>query len=89
MHFLSLSFTPTAVIALNGNLEMPEFSFRVDAKPSLFAYPEAMKPKEEKKATKVKTAVLSITKKATQRAEKKKVRRCRVCAHSLTRRGLQ
>ena len=63
-HFLSLSFTPTAVIALDSKLQMPEFPFRVDANPSLFAYPEKMKPLE-KKVEKVKTAVLSVTKRAT------------------------
>jgi 26S proteasome regulatory subunit N2 len=62
VHFISLSFTPTAIIALNGKLDMPEFSFRVDAKPSLFAYPEKTKPKE-KVVVKLKTAVLSVTKK--------------------------
>jgi 26S proteasome regulatory subunit N2 len=62
VHFISLSFTPTAVIALNSKLEMPEYSFRVEAKPSLFAYPEKVKPKE-KVAVKLKTAVLSVSRK--------------------------
>lgn len=62
VHFVSLSFTPTAVIALNGKLEMPEYAFRVEAKPSAFAYPEKVKPKE-KVAVKLKTAVLSVSRK--------------------------
>ncbi len=62
VHFISLSFTPTAVIALNSKLEMPEYQFRVNAKPSAFAYPEKVKPKE-KVAVKLKTAVLSVSRK--------------------------
>lgn len=40
IHFLSLSFTPTAMIALTPQLEMPEFQFHVHNAPSMFAYPE-------------------------------------------------
>ena len=69
VHFLSLSFTPTAVIALDKNLQMPEFPFRVDAKPSLFAYPEKIKP-QEKKVEKLKTAVLSVSKKPSTPSKK-------------------
>ena len=40
VHFLSLAFTPTAVIGLNRNLEMPQgFTFVSRAPASLYAYP--------------------------------------------------
>jgi 26S proteasome regulatory subunit N2 len=71
VHFISLSFTPTAVIALNGKLEMPEYTFRVEAKPSLFAYPEKVKPKE-KVVVKLKTAVLSVSRKKKEEEKEDK-----------------
>jgi len=51
-HFISLAFTPTAVIGLNKDLKVPkQFTFRSEAKPSIFAYPPPMelKKEEEKK----------------------------------------
>ena len=42
--FLSLSFTPTAIIGLNKNLKLPQMTFTSKAKPSLFAYPPTTKP---------------------------------------------
>ncbi|KAJ3111018.1 proteasome regulatory particle base subunit [Phlyctochytrium bullatum] len=69
-HFLSLAFTPTAIIGLNEKLEIPKFDFISNAKPSLFAYPPAMKPPETKEVEKVATAVLSTTARAMARAKK-------------------
>merc|ERR1711963_623159 len=67
-HFLSLAFTPSCVIALNSELDMPVLQYRSNAKPSMYAYPPAL---EEKK--KVATAVLSITAKQKKKdAEKNK-----------------
>merc|ERR1711959_759839 len=43
---ISLAFSPTAVIGLNKDLNMPVVSFKSDAAPELFAYPPM---KEEKK----------------------------------------
>lgn len=69
-HFLSLSFTPTAIIGLNKDLDVPQFEFTSNAKPSAFAYPPEV-PKEAKGAAeKVETAVLSTTAKAKARAKK-------------------
>lgn len=71
-HFVSLAFTPTAVIGLNRNLQIPEpFEFVSNAPPSLFAYPPPieLKKAEEKKA--VKHATLSVTAKAKAKAKKK------------------
>ena len=41
-HMISLAFVPTAVIALNKDLEMPQIEFVCNAKPSTFAYPHPL-----------------------------------------------
>ncbi|CAG8455290.1 13893_t:CDS:10 [Ambispora leptoticha] len=69
-HFLSLSFTPTAIIGLNKELKIPKFEFISNAKPSLFAYPATTKPPATNVVEKVATAVLSTTAKAKARAKK-------------------
>ncbi|KAJ3005211.1 proteasome regulatory particle base subunit [Thoreauomyces humboldtii] len=74
-HFLSLAFTPTAVIGLNKDLNIPKFEFVSNAKPSLFAYPPPTKPPTEEKVEKVATAVLSTTAKAAARAKKTDLQR--------------
>jgi len=70
--FLSLALTPTAIIAVNSQLEMPQYKIKSNAKPSLFAYPAEVKEVEEKTVKAVPTAQLSITKKQQQRKDKKK-----------------
>jgi len=72
VHFLSLTFTPTAIIGLNKNLKMPQpFKFVSNSRPSQYAYPAPIEiNKEEKKVTVVK-ATLSVTAKAKARAKKK------------------
>ncbi|KAG9293368.1 hypothetical protein G9A89_007614 [Geosiphon pyriformis] len=69
-HFLSLSFTPTAIIGLNKDLKIPKFEFISNAKHSLFAYPATTKPPTTNVVEKVATAVLSTTAKAKARAKK-------------------
>ncbi|KAJ3194238.1 proteasome regulatory particle base subunit [Irineochytrium annulatum] len=69
-HFLSLAFTPTAIIGLNSELQIPKFDFISNARPSLFAYPPSIKPPETKEVAKVATAVLSTTARAMARAKK-------------------
>ncbi|CAG8541004.1 10235_t:CDS:10, partial [Funneliformis caledonium] len=69
-HFLSLAFTPTAIIGLNKDLKIPKFEFKSNAKPSLFAYPATTKPPTTSVVEKVATAVLSTTAKAKARAKK-------------------
>lgn len=69
-HFLALSFTPASIIGLNSNLKMPKIQFRSNAKPSVYAYPEALKPPKKEEKEKVSTAVLSITAKAKARQKK-------------------
>ena len=70
-HFLSLSFTPTAVIGLDQDLEVPNFKFHSATRPSLFDYPPEQETKTEDAPEKVKTAVLSTTAQAKRRAQKK------------------
>lgn len=70
-HFLCLSFTPTSVIGLDQDLEVPNFKFHSATRPSLFDYPPEQEAKTEDAPEKVKTAVLSTTAQAKRRAQKK------------------
>jgi len=72
IHFISLAFTPTSIIGLNHNLKMPAFTFKSNARPSLFAYPPETKPPTVLVPTKVSTAILSTTRKAKARVPSKK-----------------
>lgn len=60
-HFLSLSFTPTAVIGVDQELEIPSFKFHSNTRPSMFDYPPEAEVKAEEAPEKIKTAVLSTT----------------------------
>jgi 26S proteasome regulatory subunit N2 len=60
-HFLSLSFTPTAVIGLDQELDIPSFQFHSNTRPSMFDYPPDAEVKAEEAPEKIKTAVLSTT----------------------------
>lgn len=70
-HFLSLSFTPTSIIAVDQDLEAPSFKFHSATRPSLFEYPPEQEAKADEAPEKVKTAVLSTTAQAKRRAQKK------------------
>lgn len=71
-HFLSLALTPTTIIGLNKDMQMPKnWSFVSNAKPSLFAYPPPLEQKKETKVAKLPTATLSVTAKAKAKAKKK------------------
>ena len=70
-HFLSLSFAPTSVVALDQDMEIPEFKYHSATRPSLFDYPPEQETKTEDAPEKVKTAVLSTTAQAKRRAQKK------------------
>lgn len=70
-HFLSLSFTPTAVIGVDQKLEVPAFKFHCNTRPSLFDYPPEQQEKADETPEKVKTAVLSTTAQAKRRAQLK------------------
>jgi 26S proteasome regulatory subunit N2 len=70
-HFLSLSFTPTAVIGVDQKLEVPVFKFHSNTRPSLFDYPPEQPVKADEAPEKVKTAVLSTTVQAKRRAQRR------------------
>lgn len=75
MHFLSLAFTPTMLIGLNKDFDMPvHFSVRCNAPPSMFANPKADEKKEDDKKL-VTTAVLSTTVKARARHARKEIKK--------------
>jgi len=61
LHFISLALTPTAIIGLNKDLKLPKFTFKSNARPSLFAYPPEVKPPATVAPSKVSTAVLSYS----------------------------
>ena len=66
-HFISLCFTPTGIIGVDTDLELPQFKLHCDARPSMFEYPPAMEVKTEEAPEKVKTAILSTTVQARRR----------------------
>ncbi|OBT72998.1 26S proteasome regulatory subunit N2 [Pseudogymnoascus sp. 05NY08] len=70
-HFLSLSFTPTSMIGLDHDLEIPNFKFHSATRPSLFDYPPEQEVKTDEAPTLIATAVLSTTAQARRRAQKK------------------
>ena len=70
-HFLSLSFTPTSIIGVDKDLEIPSFKFHSNTRPSMFDYPPEQEVKTEEVAEKVKTAVLSTTAQAKRRKQAK------------------
>ena len=72
---LSLSFTPTVMIGLNDNFDMPtSFTAKCNAPPSVFAYPRVESKKEDDKKL-VATAVLSTTAKAKAREARKEAKK--------------
>lgn len=71
-HSLSLAFTPTAIIGVDQNLQMPKFEFYSNVRPSLFAYQPATAPPTMEKVEKLATAVLSTTAKVKAREKTKK-----------------
>ncbi|KAK3187852.1 hypothetical protein Dsin_027413 [Dipteronia sinensis] len=71
IYFISLAFSPTALIGLNYDLKVPRFEFLSHAKPSLFEYPKPTTVPTATSAVKLPTAVLSTSAKAKARANKK------------------
>lgn len=66
-HFLTLAFTPTTIIAVDQDLELPQIPLHCNARQSMFDYPPSMEVKAEEAPEKVKTAVLSTTAQAKRR----------------------
>lgn len=52
-HFLALAFTPSCLIALNDNLDMPVLSIKSNAKPSTYGYPAPLEEKKKEDKEKV------------------------------------
>lgn len=71
IYFISLSFSPTALIGLNYDLKVPRFEFVSHAKPSLFEYPRPTTVPTATSTVKLPTAVLSTSARAKARASKK------------------
>ncbi|XP_009628529.1 26S proteasome non-ATPase regulatory subunit 1 homolog A-like [Nicotiana tomentosiformis] len=71
IYFVSLAFSPTALIGLNYDLKVPKFEFVSHAKPSLFEYPKPTTVATTTSAVKLPTAVLSTSARAKARASKK------------------
>lgn len=71
IYFISLAFSPTALIGLNYDLKVPKFEFLSHAKPSLFEYPRPTTVPTAASAVKLPTAVLSTSARAKARATKK------------------
>ncbi|KAI3706236.1 hypothetical protein L6452_23838 [Arctium lappa] len=71
IYFISLAFSPTALIGLNYDLKVPRFEFLSHAKPSLFEYPRPTTVPTATSAVKLPTAVLSTSARAKARASKK------------------
>lgn len=70
LYFISLSFSPTALIGLNHDLKVPKFEFLSHAKPSIFEYPRPTTTTTSTSKVKLPTAVLSTSAKAKARAKK-------------------
>jgi 26S proteasome regulatory subunit N2 len=75
LHFLSLTFQPTALIGLTKDLKIPtSFMTNCNAKASLFAPPKHLEVKKEEKKERVTTAVLSTTARAKAREARKEAK---------------
>lgn len=70
-HFLSLAFTPTSIIGVDQDLEIPSFTVHSNTRPSMFDYPPEQEVKAEEAPEKVKTAILSTTAQAKRRKQAK------------------
>lgn len=73
-HCLALAFSPTCLIALNGDLKMPKMDVRSNGRPALYAYPPPLEEKKREEREKVTTAVLSIAAKARRREQERRSR---------------
>ncbi|KAL6659058.1 hypothetical protein ACP70R_003098 [Stipagrostis hirtigluma subsp. patula] len=69
-YFVSLAFSPTALIGLNSDLKVPKFEFLSNAKPSVFDYPKPTTLQTTTASVKLPAAILSTYAKAKSRAKK-------------------
>ncbi|KAL1542968.1 26S proteasome non-ATPase regulatory subunit 1 A [Salvia divinorum] len=84
IYFISLAFSPTALIGLNYDLKIPKFTFVSQAKPSLFEYPKPTTVPSTVFTFQMPTAILStslrdkiraLQKEAERQAEEMKARK--------------
>jgi len=73
-HFLSLSFIPTAIIGVDQDLEIPEFKFHSNTRPSMFDYPPEAEVKAVSALERIKIAILSTTAQAKRRKQAKEAK---------------
>ncbi|CAI5472971.1 unnamed protein product [Closterium sp. Yama58-4] len=71
LHFLSLSFSATALVGLQEDLKAPKFDFISECRPGLFAYPPPAVVASSSTAVKAPVAVLSTAARAKGRAKEK------------------
>ena len=71
-HCLSLAFSPSCVIALNGDLKMPKLEIKSNVKPSMYAYPPPLEEKKREEREKISTVVLSSVARQRKRETEKK-----------------
>ena len=72
-HFLSLSFTPTAIIGVRAtDMAIPKFELNCYGRQEVFEYPAMYEEEGNKEIEKVATAILSTTARAKARAKKVK-----------------
>ncbi|KAJ1666295.1 proteasome regulatory particle base subunit [Coemansia sp. RSA 1813] len=69
-HFLTLSFKPTALIAINKDLKAPNIEVTCASRKALYSYPPEIEQIVSQAPTKVATAVLSTTARARRTARK-------------------
>eukprot|EP00884_Botryococcus_braunii_P016818 jgi/Botrbrau1/381/Bobra.110_2s0036.1 len=69
MYFMSLALQPTALIGLDGQLNLPKFQVMCHCKPSLFAYPPKLTTESHKESIKMAAAVLSTTARKARKKE--------------------
>lgn len=67
-HFLSLSFSPTAIIGVTDKLKVPKFKIECHSQKDLFGYPPKAASEVKQQTEKLTTAVLSTTARAKARA---------------------
>jgi len=84
VHFLSLAFSPTAVIAVDANMKQVPLKFRSNAPPSTFAYPEPVKVAEKATAAKGPSVVLSYGRGKQPEAAKKETATTAAAAADVT-----
>lgn len=74
-HFLSLSFSPTAIICVREDLKAPKFQINCHTNPEVFLYPPKQETIKEKQPDKVAPAVLSTTARVQARAKRNQLKK--------------